>query len=756
MTADFALSPFAETSMLLIKRSDLNLFTFMFFVWGSTTLCDRSASSIAISFAVDDPVAIKADRTVTPTDSKSGDRPNIIIMMADDMGFSDIGCYGGEIRTPALDNLAKQGVRFTQFYNTGRCCPTRAALLSGLYSHQAGVGWMMSDNGHDGYRGELNRNCMTIAEVLKTAGYSTYMSGKWHVTRDVRPEGDQSNWPRQRGFDRFFGTIHGAGSFYDPNSLTLENTQIAPGKDFYYTDAISDYAVKYIDEHDREKPFFMYVAYTAPHWPMHALPEDIARYKGRYDDGWDALRGQRLARMRSMGLISKNWKLTERDSGVPVWPEEKNKNWQTRRMEVYAAMVDRMDFGIGRIVDKLKKTNQLDNTLILFLADNGGCAEEYGSHGAMRPTLAEAKEIPLMKEGELQTRMQPVITRDGVPVKTGQGVMPGPADTYVAYGKGWANASNTPFRLYKHWVHEGGISSPLIAHWPKQIQRQGEFERQPSHLIDLMATCVDVAGAKYPETFNGKKIKPLEGKSLVPAFAARKIDRDALYWEHEGNRAIRQGKWKLVAKGVNGPWELYDIDQDRTELNDLADQMPDKVKQLANKWDAWATRANVYPLTPYYSTKLSKKKVFQLRIGDDLAKSRAPNIRNRSFKISGTIEPQGQNGVIIAQGGTAHGYSLYLKENKLRFAVRRKGELQVLSAKEDFPPKAKIELSYSKSGEVVAKINDQVMIKGKVRGAMVEMPVDGLQVGSDKNGNVSDYQSPFPLKMSGKLRLEIE
>ncbi|MEC9092570.1 MAG: sulfatase-like hydrolase/transferase, partial [Planctomycetota bacterium] len=340
---------------------------------------------------------------ISATENASDSRPNVIIMMADDMGFSDIGCYGGEIRTPALDGLAKNGVRFTQFYNTGRCCPTRAALLSGLYSHQAGVGWMMADNGHDGYRGELNRNCLSIAEVLKTAGYATYMSGKWHVTKDVRPDGDKSNWPRQRGFDRFFGTIHGAGSFFDPNSLTLENTQIAPKENFYYTDAISDQAIQYIDEHDRNNPFFMYVAYTAPHWPMHALPEDIQRYKGRYDDGWDALRGQRFARQKQMGLIDKNWKLTPRDEGVPVWPQEKEKDWQIRRMEVYAAMVDRMDLGIGRIVNKLKEEDQLDNTLILFLADNGGCAEEYGSNGPMRPTLEAGKKIPTMVPGELQT-----------------------------------------------------------------------------------------------------------------------------------------------------------------------------------------------------------------------------------------------------------------------------------------------------------------------------------------------------------------
>jgi arylsulfatase len=364
--------------------------------------------------------------------------------MADDMGYSDIGCYGGEINTPNLNGLAAKGVRFTQFYNTARCCPTRAALMTGLYQHQAGVGHMTGDYGYDAYRGDLNNNCVTIAEVLKQAGYSTYMSGKWHVTKYIKPEGPKHNWPRQRGFDRFFGTIHGAGSFYDPNSLTRDNTQIVPEDGFYYTNAISDNAVKFIGEHrsrSGDKPFFLYVPYTAPHWPMHALPEDIAKYKGRYDGGWDALRAERHRRMIKMGLVRKDWEITPRDEGVPSWADAKDKEWFARRMEVYAAMVDNLDQGVGRIIAELKKTGDFENTLIFFLADNGGCAEEYGSRGAVKPDPAKPVVLKPMGEDELQTRMQPSHTRDGRPVRTGYGVMPGPADTYIAYGKAWANAS---------------------------------------------------------------------------------------------------------------------------------------------------------------------------------------------------------------------------------------------------------------------------------------------------------------------------
>ncbi len=532
-----------------------------------------------------------------------GKRPNIILIMADDMGYSDIGCYGGEIHTPNLDRLAAGGLRFTQFYNTARCCPTRASLITGLYQHQTGVGHMMNDRGYDGYRGDLNNRCVTIAEVLKQAGYSTYMSGKWHVTRHRGPDGPKYNWPRQRGFDRFFGTIHGAGSYYDPCSLTRDNTQIPPDSDdFYYTNAISDNAVKFIREHDSDKPFFMYVAYTAPHWPMHALPRDIAKYKGRYARGWDALRAERHERMIKIGIVKSEWKITPRDSAVPPWEQAENKQWYQRRMEVYAAMVDCLDQGIRRIVSELRKSGSFENTLIFFLADNGGCAEEYGSRGPIKPDLL--KEIPLkpMDKNELQPDMQPKVTRDGRPVRTGEGVMPGPADTYIAYGRPWANASNTPFRLYKHWVHEGGIATPLIAHWPSHINAPGELRHQPGHLIDIMATCIDVADAKYPSRYKGRKITPMEGKSLLPAFDNRPIERQALYWEHEGNRAIRKGRWKLVSK-YPGRWELYDIEADRTELNNLADKYPELVRELTAMYNAWAKRSFVRPWS-----ELQKKK----------------------------------------------------------------------------------------------------------------------------------------------------
>ncbi|WP_231753271.1 arylsulfatase [Rosistilla carotiformis] len=572
------------------------------------TTCWRSRLPMAAFAGIVGILLAGPQRDVVAEETKASDRPNIIYILADDMGYSDIGCYGSEIATPNLDALADNGIRFTQFYNTARCCPTRASLLTGLYPHQAGIGHMMDDRGHDGYRGDLNRNCVTIAEVLGQAGYRTYMSGKWHVTKTVQPkdESGKHNWPRQRGFDRFYGTIHGAGSFYDPNSLTRDNHLISPYADsqyqpetYYYTDAISDHAVRFIEEHRDQidqQPFFMYVAYTAAHWPMHALEKDIAKYRGKYDAGYQAIRDARYQRMIDLGVIDAgstiNWPIPD------AWKLTKFLDWDIRNMEVYAAMIDNMDQGIGRIIASLKATGQFDNTLICYLQDNGGCAENYG-RGKIGPPREDKPTLPPLADDYLEPDMQPKQTRDGYPVRVGKGVMAGPADTYIGYGRGWATVSNTPFREYKHWTHEGGVSTPMIVHWPARIDRRGELEKTPGHLIDLMATAVDVAEADYPEIFHdGQSIQPMEGKSLLPTFAGRPLQREAIYWEHEGNRAVRRGDYKLVAKGAEGQWELYNIAADRSEQNDLATQQPQIVKELAALWQAYAERANVFPLKP--------------------------------------------------------------------------------------------------------------------------------------------------------------
>ncbi len=536
--------------------------------------------------------------------------PNIILIMSDDMGYSDVGCYGGEIDTPNLDRLASAGIRFTQFYNTARCCPTRASLLTGLYPHQTGIGHMMEDRNLEGYRGDLNDHCLTIAQVLKPAGYRTYMAGKWHVTKKINPsvETEKHNWPLQRGFDRFYGTIHGAGSFFDPNSLTRDNTLISPYDDaqyrpesYYYTDAISDHAAQFITDHARDhkdKPFFMYMAYTAPHWPMHAKGADIAKYKGRYDAGYDAIRAARMTKMKALGLLDPRWEMAPHKGGQ--WDKVRDREFEIRCMEVYAAMIDSMDQGIGRVIDRLKQTGQYDNTLILYLHDNGGCAETLGRGrpNAAPTPRADGPTLDPLPPDHLQTHMIPRQTRDGFPMRQGYGVIPGAADTYIAYGEAWASVSNTPFREYKHWVHEGGISSPLIAHWPAGIprNRHNALESSPAHLIDIMATCVDFAAARYPLVHAGQPIHPLEGISLRPALAGEPLVRkQPLFFEHEANRAVRDGPWKLVAKGAAGPWELYNMESDRTEQHNLAAAEPDRVKSMAKAWETWARRAKVLP-----------------------------------------------------------------------------------------------------------------------------------------------------------------
>lgn len=532
-------------------------------------------------------------------------KPNVIVILTDDMGYSDIGCFGSEIKTPNIDKLAANGISFTHFYNTARCSPSRAALMTGLYPHQAGMGFLSNYNyDEEGYVDDLSKKAVTMAEVFKQAGYATYMSGKWHMNKEKSIPNDRSNWPLQRGFDRFFGTLIGSGSFYDPGTLMSDNTFIAPGKDFYLTHAITDHAVKFIDENPKDKPFFFYIAYTAAHWPLHAPESEIQKYKGVYDKGWDETRKKRFEKLKKLGIISNKAVLTARGVDIPEWKDEPLKDWQVRRMEVYAAMVDIMDQGIGKIISTLEKKGELENTVIFYMHDNGGCAETLNSNETENPITDEQKKGKPFAKDSIFLGKIPAYTRDGEFIRSGKGVMPGPANTWTAYGEEWANVSNTPYRLYKHFVHEGGIATPLIIHWPEDIKAKGKLRTQPGHLIDIMATCIEIAGLQYPSNFNGNSIHPLEGKSLVPAFTNKPVNREFIFWEHEGNRAIRMGKWKLVSKtqkqrkftpADENAWELYDMEEDPSEINNLALKYPYKVKTMAAIWEKEAQRTMAKP-----------------------------------------------------------------------------------------------------------------------------------------------------------------
>jgi arylsulfatase A-like enzyme len=511
---------------------------------------------------------IASSQSKKPTPAK---RPNIIIILADDMGYSDIGCWGSETQTPNLDAMAKGGLRMTQFYNASRCCPTRASLLTGLYQHQAGVGDMVNTRAESAYQGYLNQNCVTIAEALKLGGYNTYMAGKWHVGQ--APE----HWPVKRGFDHHFGLIDGASSYFNPTmpyrpkqklTIALDDKEFTPGSNWYSTDEYGKYAVKYIEDNQKtKKPFFLYMAFTSPHWPVQALPEDIAKYKGKYMKGWDKLREERLARQKAMDILPQSTQLSPRDKSIPEWdsltPEEKER-FDTK-MAVYAAMVDRMDQNIGKIRAKLKQLHQDKNTIIMFLSDNGASSESIKGPG-FTPEVLVANNKPASDP-----------------------------TSFTAYETLGANVSNTPFRLYKHWEYEGGTATPFIAYYPGVV-KAGGFSNQPAHIVDLMATCLDYARVKYPKTYHGNNITPTEGVSLKPLLNGHLWEgAGTLFFEHEGNRAVRQGQWKLVSQKPENKWELYNISTDRGEQNDVSAQHPDIVKNLETMYNQWATRVGVIP-----------------------------------------------------------------------------------------------------------------------------------------------------------------
>jgi arylsulfatase len=505
-------------------------------------------------------IALGCEKT---DDQRNRLKPNILLIMADDMGYSDIGCYGGEVRTPNIDKLAAGGLRFRQFYNNAICVPTRASLLTGLYAPQVGV-----------FRNSPVKytRCITLGELLQSAGYRTLMTGKWHAQQI----------PVERGFDRYFGLCDGCCNYFNPGPRRPGEPEpgrkltsygyprrwavdgkeyqpyVIPDKDFYTTDAFTDYALQYLDQYkDEERPFFLYLAYTSPHYPLHAWPEDIAKYRGKYMIGWDELRQRRFARMKEMGVIATDVKLAERDKIVPAWSDVADKDAWDLKMAVYAAMIDRMDQNIGRLLAKIREMGEEENTLVLFLSDNGGCAGEANY----------TPDIP-----------------------------PGPLASYRSVDAPWANASNTPFRKYKVWDHEGGICTPFIAYWPKVIKQKGRFTDQVGHIIDIMPTLADVCGARYPAQYDDHEVLPMEGKSLLPVLKGNKRKgHDAIFWQIAPgkNHAVRQGDWKLVRISDDSPWELYNLKQDRVERNDLSDQYPDKVQEMERLYNAWSKRMGI-------------------------------------------------------------------------------------------------------------------------------------------------------------------
>ncbi|KGE86242.1 MAG: arylsulfatase [Phaeodactylibacter xiamenensis] len=493
-------------------------------------------------------------------EAEANDRPNILLIMADDMGYSDLGWFGSRIRTPNLDRLAENGIVFSQFYNTSRCCPSRAALLTGLYQHQAGVGEMTDDFQLPAYRGRLNDQCATLAELLQPAGYQTFMSGKWHL--GSAPE----YWPTQRGFEQFYGIPEGGGVYYYPfhkkRHVVLNDSILEPDSSYYTTHAFNDFAVRFVDQAVAEEaPFFLYLAHIAPHFPLQAPRSVYEKYIGQFKLGLSTLRQNRLTVMQEKGILPQDLELSPPDDQVLNWSDlsEAQKDSLDLKMAIYAAQLEILDEGVGRIIAKLEEKGALDNTLILFLSDNGGSHEETGLWGSYSKL---------------------------------KGPVGGPG-SYESLGRAWANVSNTPFRMYKHWVHEGGISSPLIAHYPKLIPKPG-IDTQVVHIMDIVPTCLELAQVPYPDSLRGNALTPLQGKSFVNLLRGESREgHETLFWEHRGNRAVRKGPWKLVSAYPEDQWALYHIPEDRTEQNDLSSRYPEKVEELKADYRKWASQVGV-------------------------------------------------------------------------------------------------------------------------------------------------------------------
>lgn len=512
------------------------------------------------------------------------ERPDVIVILVDDMGFSDFGCTGSEIRTPNIDSIATNGRMLTSMYNSARCCPTRASLLTGMYPHNAGVGQMGANLGTPAYQGFLRDDVMTIAEIMQLNGYRTLMSGKWHVAGDLwatrvdswRIGAEGHPTPRQRGFDRFYGIVDGVSSFFSPHYMMRDDVRIDVSPDnFYMTDAVTDEAIKMIDEPKGDtKPYFMYLAYTAPHWPLHAHEEDIALYRGMYAGGWDNVRTSRHEELNSRGVLEKPWDISPRDENAKPWREVTNKDWEAERMAVYAAMIHRLDFNVGRLLSHLRSKGSLDNTLIMFLSDNGGCAE-------------------LMQE-DGWCKYFPNINNDGSRVLMGNrdDVVPGSATTYMSYDLPWANVSNAPFRKFKHYVHEGGISTPLLIQWPRKIPA-GSTVHHATHVSDILPTILDATGAHRPSSHHGRDMLPLDGESFLPLIFGQTWSRNSpIFFEHEGNAAVRMGDFKLVRE-YGKDWELYQIIEDRTELHDLAQGDQKRIAGMTAIYEEWAQKTGV-------------------------------------------------------------------------------------------------------------------------------------------------------------------
>lgn len=664
---------------------------------------------------------------------RAAERPNVVLILADDLGYSDLGCYGGEIDTPNIDALAADGARFTQLYNSARCCPSRASIMTGLYPSQAGIGDFTTPNPNPergpGYLGRLNDRCVTLAEVLNPAGYHCYYVGKWHM--------HPKTGPIKRGFDQFYGYTRGhSHDQYDAEYyIRLPEGQDKeidpPADDFYATDMFNEYALEFIRQGQKSgEPWFLFLGHSSPHFPVQAPAERADKYHDTYLRGWDVLREERFRRMREIGLVDgDHWKLTDR-SLVPVdrkdiangYPGQPNPAWESldvprqrdlaRRMAIFAAMVESVDRGVGRIVHHLKATGDLENTLIMFLSDNGACYEwgPYGFDGRSR------RGETILHEGEELRKV-------------------GQRGTHHSYGSGWANLGNTPFRLYKHFTHEGGISTPFIVHWPAGIGTPDAWVRHAAHVMDLMPTVLDATGADYPARHHGDIIQPMEGVSLLPAVRGERLPQRELGFDHQGAHALRQGDWKLVwSKRMPHEieWELYNLAQDRCETRDLAEKHPERVKDMSADWERWARRVQVI----HEGGRTSDA-------SNQAAADRSPCIAGKSLTVVIEARSDRPAGVVVAQGGREQGYAVHFVEGRSAFDVRVNGEATRIMSEQ--PVRGRIRLTATLGREkMTLAVDGNSVASGRSPGLIPVQPKDALAVGRDTRSAAGDYRAPNP------------
>ncbi len=697
--------------------------------WFLCPLLHLSSTRAILSLAAALPQVLYATSVIADSDSP----PNMVVILADDLGYSDLGCYGGEIDTPNIDALAKGGVRFTQFYNSARCCPSRASLMTGLYPSQAGIGDFTtgspSPTRGPGYLGRLNGRCVTLAEVLGTAGYRCYYAGKWHM--------HEATGPIARGFDEFYGYTRGhSHDQYDADyyiRLPAERKkEIDPPADEYYaTDVFNQYALEFIRQGQKsDRPWLVFLGHSSPHFPVQAPAERADKHQATYLRGWDVLREERYERMQRIGLIDgDHWKQTPRSivpvdrddianghSGRPnpAWDslDEPRRRDLARRMAVFAAMVAAVDQGVGKIVEHLKATGDLDNTLILFLSDNGACYEwgPFGFDGTSR-------------RGTTVLRTGDELRNTG-----GRG-------THQSYGSAWANLGNTPLRLYKHFTHEGGISTPMIAHWPKGIGKPDKWIRQPSHVMDVMPTLAEAAGAEYPAEFDGRTITPIEGRSLLPLMRGKALPERTIGFDHQGARAIRQGDWKLVwSKRMPREiaWELYNLAEDRCETNDLAAKHPDRVRAMAADWERWARHVQVL-----YEAKQPEGQ------RTDAADDTSPLVAGKPIAVLAEVNVAAPKGVVLAQGGQEQGYALHFVDGKAAFDVRIDGKVTRLLADEPVRGNLRLEAALDRE-KMTLTINGECVAEIDSPGLIPVQPKDALSVGFDSLTAAGNYRVPNP------------